>query len=106
MIVNFSPLQNYNKSRIHSSRGARLAEMFLDGRLIFRGELTRAIGGVGGAEGSEVSKNVSLITKFNFVLLYTRTCTKFMCIPIYMNNVVFNYPPPPSLSTLSLSTHR
>ena len=33
--------QNYNKSRIHSSRGAREVELHLDGKLIFRGEIAR-----------------------------------------------------------------
>ena len=31
-------------------------EMYLDGRIIFQGEIARASGGVGGAEGSEVSR--------------------------------------------------
>lgn len=35
---------NYNKSRIHSTRGARFVEMALDGRLIFIGEIARASG--------------------------------------------------------------
>ena len=33
--------QNYNKSRIHSYRGARQVEMYLDTQLIFRGEIAR-----------------------------------------------------------------
>ena len=35
---------NYNKSRIHSFRGARLLEIRLDGALIFRGEVNKAPG--------------------------------------------------------------
>lgn len=35
---------NYNKSRIHSTRGARFIEMALDGKLIFIGEIARASG--------------------------------------------------------------
>eukprot|EP00111_Clytia_hemisphaerica_P015485 TCONS_00045727-protein len=35
---------NYNKSRIHSSRGARFVEMALDGKLVFIGEIARASG--------------------------------------------------------------
>lgn len=35
---------NYNKSRIHSFRGARLVEISLDERVIFRGEIRRAAG--------------------------------------------------------------
>jgi hypothetical protein len=37
-------LWNYNKSRIHSFRGARLLTCHLDGCLIFRGEVARAPG--------------------------------------------------------------
>ena len=35
---------NYNKSRIHSTRGARFVEMALGGKLIFIGEIARASG--------------------------------------------------------------
>jgi len=35
---------NYNKSRIHSFRGARLLTCHLDGKLIFRGEVAKAPG--------------------------------------------------------------
>ena len=35
---------NYNKSRIHSTRGARYVEIRLDGRFIFRGELKQSTG--------------------------------------------------------------
>jgi len=35
---------NYNKSRIHSQRGARMVEVRLDGELIFLGEVSRAPG--------------------------------------------------------------
>lgn len=34
-------LQNYNKSRIHSFRGVKDIEIFLDDNLIFRGEMAR-----------------------------------------------------------------
>lgn len=37
-------LWNYNKSRIHSYRGARLVECTLDGLVIFRGEISKAPG--------------------------------------------------------------
>ena len=37
-------IQNYNKSRIHSSRGARHMRMFLDGHMIFSGEIAKANG--------------------------------------------------------------
>ncbi len=50
---------NYNKSRIHSTRGARDVEMYLDGGVVFRGEIARAWGGLtGGTEAfGEVSTN-------------------------------------------------
>lgn len=37
-------LWNYNKSRIHSYRGARLVTCELDGKMIFRGEIQKAPG--------------------------------------------------------------
>ncbi|ELU03431.1 hypothetical protein CAPTEDRAFT_135076 [Capitella teleta] len=44
-------LWNYNKSRIHSYRGAKDVEVTLDGQMIFKGEITRASGGIiGGCE--------------------------------------------------------
>lgn len=39
---------NYNKSRIHSSRGAREVEMLLDGELVFQGEIAQARGALSG----------------------------------------------------------
>uniref|UniRef100_A0A8C1GUB8 KATNIP domain-containing protein n=1 Tax=Cyprinus carpio TaxID=7962 RepID=A0A8C1GUB8_CYPCA len=39
---------NYNKSRIHSFRGAREMEMILDGRCVFRGEIAKASGTLSG----------------------------------------------------------
>ena len=45
-------LQNYNKSRIHSFRGAKDIEMRLDGRLVFVGEIARANGDVTGGTDS------------------------------------------------------
>ncbi|XP_064624370.1 katanin-interacting protein-like isoform X2 [Lineus longissimus] len=42
---------NYNKSRIHSYRGVKDVYISLDGKFIFKGEITRACGGViGGTE--------------------------------------------------------
>ena len=35
---------NYNKSRIHSYRGARYVEMKLDENYVFKGEIQRAVG--------------------------------------------------------------
>ena len=39
-------LKNYNKSRIHSARGAKDVDISLDGRVIFKGEVTQACGNV------------------------------------------------------------
>ena len=54
-------MQNYNKSRIHSYRGAKDVEMTLDGVLIFKGEVARACGGiVGGSESfGDVSRQLN-----------------------------------------------
>jgi hypothetical protein len=41
---------NYNKSRIHSYRGARLITCELDGRTIFRGEVQKAPGNLNDPE--------------------------------------------------------
>ncbi|XP_051543364.1 katanin-interacting protein-like isoform X2 [Myxocyprinus asiaticus] len=40
---------NYNKSRIHSFRGAREMEIILDGHCVFRGEIAKASGTLSGA---------------------------------------------------------
>ena len=52
--------QNYNKSRIHSYRGAKDIEVTLDGEAVFKGEIARACGGVLG--GSEAFGDVSITT--------------------------------------------
>jgi hypothetical protein len=43
---------NYNKSRIHSFRGARMLELRLDGVLIFRGEVNKSPGALHEVEKS------------------------------------------------------
>ena len=53
----FTDLQNYNKSRIHSYRGAKDVEILVDGQSVFKGEIERACGGVMG--GSEAYGDVS-----------------------------------------------
>eukprot|EP00760_Papus_ankaliazontas_P004660 PhM_4_TR12016/c0_g1_i1/m.105255 len=50
---------NYNKSRVHSFRGARHMEMQLDGNIIFRGEVKQAPGML---EGCEASTEIILFT--------------------------------------------
>lgn len=44
MNVSMIRIWNYNKSRIHSHRGARLLTCSLDGNTIFRGEVKRSPG--------------------------------------------------------------
>lgn len=50
--------QNYNKSRIHSYRGAKDVVIQLDNNEIFKGEIARACGGIEG--GTEAFGDVSL----------------------------------------------
>lgn len=57
MYIQWLPLQNYNKSRIHSYRGAKDVEIQLDGSYIFKGEIARACGGTQG--GTEAFGDVS-----------------------------------------------
>lgn len=49
--------QNYNKSRIHSYRGAKEVVIHLDNNVIFKGEIARACGGIEG--GTEAFGDVS-----------------------------------------------
>ena len=57
--------QNYNKSRIHSYRGAKDVIMTLDTTVIFRGEIARACGGIeGGTEAfGDVSEHRHLVMR-------------------------------------------
>lgn len=41
---------NFNKSRIHSYRGVKNAEIYLDQKCIFKGEISKAPGMLNGAE--------------------------------------------------------
>lgn len=50
--------QNYNKSRIHSYRGAKDVIIHLDSNVIFKGEIARACGGIEG--GTEAFGDVSM----------------------------------------------
>ena len=52
-------VQNYNKSRIHSYRGAKDVEILLDKKLIFKGEIARASGDIVGS--SDAFGDVSTI---------------------------------------------
>lgn len=58
IINNNFDLQNYNKSRIHSYRGAKDVIITLDQTEIFKGEIERACGGTEG--GTEAFGDVSL----------------------------------------------
>eukprot|EP01042_Synura_sphagnicola_P002908 gene2908-3558_t len=51
-VVSMIRIWNYNKSRIHSYRGARYVEISLDGTFIFKGEIRRAPGRVSDVEAN------------------------------------------------------
>nr|CAD7399732.1 unnamed protein product [Timema poppensis] len=57
---------NYNKSRIHSFRGARDVEISLDDVVVFRGEIARACGGILG--GTEAFGDTILFTTDDAIL--------------------------------------
>ncbi|XP_076331962.1 katanin-interacting protein-like isoform X2 [Tachypleus tridentatus] len=57
---------NYNKSRIHSFRGAKVVDMTLDNKKIFRGEIARACGGIQG--GTEAFGDTILFTTDDCIL--------------------------------------
>ncbi|XP_014661506.1 PREDICTED: uncharacterized protein KIAA0556-like isoform X2 [Priapulus caudatus] len=57
---------NYNKSRIHSYRGARYMEMTLNNDFIFKGEIERAWGGM--ADGTEAFGDTILFTTDEHIL--------------------------------------
>lgn len=57
-------MQNYNKSRIHSYRGAKDIVMTLDKTVIFKGEIARACGGTEG--GTEAFGDVSMLRNTSF----------------------------------------
>ena len=54
--VNVSAIKiyNYNKSRIHSYRGARYLEIKLDGMVIYQGEIKRADGSASGDAATDI----------------------------------------------------
>jgi hypothetical protein len=63
----FLPFWNYNKSRIHSYRGARFVEVSLHDCFIFRGEIAKAPGILNGSEESAEGDLLQLL--FPFLLL-------------------------------------
>ena len=60
---------NYNKSRIHSYRGARFLEISLDDCLIFRGEVAKAPGILNGSEASAEGVLMMLLSRLVLELL-------------------------------------
>lgn len=63
---------NYNKSRIHSYRGARLVRMSLDGALIFEGEIGKASG-----EATDAQCNAdTLLFTTDAAILRVRACVR------------------------------
>jgi hypothetical protein len=64
----FIRIWNYNKSRIHSYRGARFVEVSLDDCFIFRGEIAKAPGILNGSEES-AEGDVLLLLLFPFFFL-------------------------------------
>ena len=63
--VTYFSLQNYNKSRIHSARGARLVEMTLDQRTIFHGEIARG-------DNCEVSRSIGGVNCIGYPCIQTQ----------------------------------
>ena len=57
---------NYNKSRIHSYRGAKEITISLDSTVIFKGEVARACGGLAG--GTEAYGDTILFTENEDIL--------------------------------------
>jgi hypothetical protein len=45
VVLSMIRVWNYNKSRVHSTRGARFVEMKLDSAIIFKGEIKKSSGG-------------------------------------------------------------
>ena len=58
-------LWNYNKSRIHSYRGARQVDIALDGKSIFKGEIRKA---PGNAKDPEQCCEIILFTEDEAIL--------------------------------------
>ncbi len=57
-------LKNYNKSRIHSSRGAKDVEIALDGHMIFKGEISQACGNINATNDPSAYGEVCIIVFF------------------------------------------
>jgi hypothetical protein len=70
---------NYNKSRIHSTRGARFIEVHVDRQLVFKGEIKKAIGGsVDILEYQEVCDRIAF-TRDQTLLAATRDVDAMHC---------------------------
>ncbi|KAJ1449975.1 hypothetical protein M885DRAFT_469901 [Pelagophyceae sp. CCMP2097] len=67
--VSMIRIWNYNKSRIHSYRGARYVEMKLDDAYIFKGEVRRALGTGQAADIEDCSECILFTTSETTLLL-------------------------------------
>lgn len=65
--VSMIRIWNYNKNRIHSSRGARYLEIKLDNRVVFKGEVRRAVGSHSSMDYENCSECI-LFTKSHRIL--------------------------------------
>jgi hypothetical protein len=85
--------QNYNKSRIHSYRGARDVDITLDGVTIFRGEIARACGGIlGGMEAfGDVSKHTITSYRFYIHFLFMKVLCAFSTGSLCLSNKSHSY---------------
>ncbi|CAF0905057.1 unnamed protein product [Adineta steineri] len=59
---------NYNKSRIHSARGAKDVEISLNGRIIFKGEITQACGNINASNDPSAYGETILFTTDDRIL--------------------------------------
>lgn len=65
-------LWNYNKSRIHSHRGARYVEIMLDGKCVFKGEIRQAPGAADGKDCEACSECILFTTEMRVLQLIER----------------------------------
>lgn len=80
-------LWNYNKSRIHSYRGAKEVTILLDSTVIFKGEVARACGGLAG--GTEAYGDTILFTENEEVLDQVRVCLFYTMTNTCLKTVEF-----------------
>ena len=68
-------LWNYNKSRIHSYRGARFVQITLDDSFIFRGEIAKAPGILNGSEENAEGALSLFWIVVDVIIISTATCS-------------------------------